>query len=43
MRKSNVGCAFVLTDDSNRAAMAFYASMGGVWVRADTVVFFFSF
>lgn len=35
--------AFVLTDESNPAAMAFYASVGGVRVRADDVVFFFSF
>jgi ribosomal protein S18 acetylase RimI-like enzyme len=35
--------AFVLTDESNRAAMAFYASTGGVRTRPDDVVFMFSF
>jgi ribosomal protein S18 acetylase RimI-like enzyme len=35
--------AFVLTDESNPAAMALYASAGGERVRDDDVVFFFSF
>jgi ribosomal protein S18 acetylase RimI-like enzyme len=35
--------AFVITDESNRAAMAFYASVGGVRLRGDDALFFFSF
>jgi ribosomal protein S18 acetylase RimI-like enzyme len=35
--------AFVLTDEANEAAMAFYAEMGGMRRRADDVVFFFDF
>jgi ribosomal protein S18 acetylase RimI-like enzyme len=35
--------AFVLTDESNAAAMAFYDSTGGVRFRDDDVVFTFSF
>ena len=42
-RARGARCSFVLTDESNLAAMALYASMGGVRIRDDDVVFFFSF
>jgi ribosomal protein S18 acetylase RimI-like enzyme len=35
--------AFVLTDESNRAAMALYASTGGVRAPVDDAVFHYSF
>jgi ribosomal protein S18 acetylase RimI-like enzyme len=35
--------AFVLTDEANEAAMAFYAAAGGERRRDDDVVFFFEF
>jgi ribosomal protein S18 acetylase RimI-like enzyme len=35
--------AFVLTDEANESAMAFYAASGGVRQRTDDVVFFFDF